>query len=141
VLLPVKLLLIFVLCIAMFSVWGIIATAVVQQPGSRIIFPVTLQWRRQAGVNSYRLQIASDEKFHDIIFDGRVRADRYVVDQIEPGAYFWRIAPELNGPLTFSTPEKFFLSGGVLTPVSVTPHNPRSHSDAPGSRVKKKGRQ
>jgi len=130
-----------VVCTLLFSVCGVPAATGVQQVGRRIVFPVRLQWSGQAGIDTYRLQIASDDKFRDILFDGPVRGERYVVDQIEPGSYYWRVAPVQNGPLTFSAPVKFLISGGTLTSFSIKRRNDSSNGDTAGSHSRKKGKQ
>lgn len=90
-----------------------------QQSGARLIsFPVSIQWTRQKGVAKYRLQIASDETFRSIFFDGRVPGERFTATGLPPGYYNWRVAPADSGTGRFSTPVRFFVSGGaVITPV------------------------
>lgn len=93
------------------------STAVVgQQAGARVIsFPVSIQWTRQKGVSKYRLQIASDESFRNIFFDGRVQGERYTATGLLPGYYNWRVAPADSGTGQFSTPVRFFVSGGTVS--------------------------
>lgn len=93
--------------------------AVGQQAGSRLIsFPVAIQWNRQKGVAKYRLQIASDESFRNIFFDGRVQGERYTATGLPPGYYYWRTAPADASTGRFSVPVRFFVSGGAaITPV------------------------
>jgi outer membrane protein assembly factor BamB len=55
--------------------------------------PVSIQWMAQSGVERYRLQIASDEGFTDVRFDGLVSGNEYTVRDLEPGRYCWRVAP------------------------------------------------
>ena len=90
-----------------------------QQAGAKLIsFPVAIQWPRQKGVAKYRLQIASDETFRDIFFDGRVQGERYIATALPPGYYYWRMAPADSSTGLFSTPVRFFVSGGeVISPV------------------------
>lgn len=89
---------------------------------------VHLRWGERAGVSRYRLQLANDSLFRDIVFDRIVNGNEATVDDLPPGRYFWRIAP-----LTSSLGE--FSSAGVievtanrepLRPVdqNKTPHNP-----------------
>ena len=100
-----------------------------QQPGGReIAFPVNLRWNRQKGINKYRLQIAADERFQNVFFDRRVIGDRYVVKELSPGYYFWRVAPAELQVGEFSRPLKFFISGGVVMPVTFPSRATRSHS-------------
>ena len=90
-----------------------------QQPGTRLLsFPVSIQWTRQKGVAKYRLQIASDESFRSIFFDGRVLGERFTATGLPPGYYNWRVAPADSGTGRFSTPVRFFVSGGAaITPL------------------------
>src|ERR1041385_2885498 len=131
----------FVICTLLLSVGYVRAAAALQTSGGRVIFPVQLRWNAGAGSGNYRLQIASDDKFRDILFDGPVRGEHYVVDKVEPGSYYWRVAPIQNGPLTFSTPVKFFISGGTLTSFANTPRNHTSQRGAAASHSRKKGKQ
>ena len=54
---------------------------------------VRLRWGQQAGVFRYRLQLARDREFADIVFDRVVTGNETVIDALSPGRYFWRIAP------------------------------------------------
>jgi hypothetical protein len=112
-----KLRLVFLLLVVLVSA-GYSRTALSQQINGRVIvFPVTIQWNKQKGVARYRLQIASDEKFQDVFFDGRVGGNRYTVKDLLPGSYYWRVASADTQVGTFSYPARFFLSGGVITNV------------------------
>jgi hypothetical protein len=103
--------------------------AAAQQTGTReIAFPVNIRWNRQKGINKYRLQIAADERFQNVFFDRRVTGDRYVVKELSPGYYFWRVAPAELQVGEFSRPLKFFISGGVVMPVTFPSRATRSHS-------------
>jgi hypothetical protein len=94
-----------------------VSTASAQQtPRREIAFPMTIQWNRLRGVTRYRLQIASDEQFEDVFFDGPVAGEQYVVSGVASGYYYWRIAPVVSRSL-FSLPVRFFVSGGVVTTV------------------------
>lgn len=97
------------------------AIALGQQAGARSIsFPVSIQWSKQKGVAKYRLQIASDETFHSIFFDGRVHGERYTVNALPPGYYYWRTAPADSSTGRFSTPVRFFVSGGAVVSATVS---------------------
>ncbi len=102
-----------------------------------ITFPSMIQWSKQKGVSNYRLQIADDEDFRNIYYDGRVVGERYTARGLAPGYYYWRIAPAERQTGAFSKPLRFFVSGGVV--ISVTPSGspatrPRLPT-RPGSRV------
>lgn len=90
-----------------------------QLDGRVIVFPVEIQWSKQPSVSRYRLQIAADEKFQDVFFDGRVAGNRYTVDKLPPGSYYWRVAANDSQLGAFSHPVRFFLSGGVVTNVQL----------------------
>jgi hypothetical protein len=81
---------------------------------------VSIQWTRQKGVAKYRLQIASDENFRSIFFDGRVQGERYTASGLAPGYYYWRIAPADSSTGQFSTPVRFFVSGGTTVSPAIT---------------------
>jgi outer membrane protein assembly factor BamB len=68
---------------------------------------VHLRWGPRPGVSRYRLQLASDSEFSDIVFDRVVAGNDYRVNDLPPGRYFWRIAP-----LTATRGE--FSSAGVI---------------------------
>ncbi len=92
-----------------------------QQPAPRLIsFPVTIQWTRQKGVAKYRIQIANDESFRNIFFDARVNGERYTANGLPPGYYYWRAAPADFSTGRFSTPVRFFVSGGAAVSPVVT---------------------
>ena len=96
-------------------------TAFAQQtssPSARrpIAFPTTIQWAKQRGVTKYRLQIADDEKFSNIFYDGPVMGERYTVTGLAPGYYYWRIAPSERQTGAFLKAVRFFVSGGVVVP-------------------------
>ena len=86
-----------------------------QVNGQVIVFPTTIQWNKQKSVGRYRLQIAADEKFQDVFFDGLVAGNRYTVNNLPPGSYYWRVAPADSQLGAFSHPVRFFLSGGAIT--------------------------
>ncbi|MEP6820204.1 MAG: hypothetical protein ABJA18_11765 [bacterium] len=105
-----------------------------QTTSLEIAFPVSIQWPRQKDVSRYRLQIAADEKFHNVFFDRRVVGDRYTVSELSPGYYYWRVAPADSQLGEFSRPMRFFISGGTVVPVKLPTHSSRatrSHS-SPG---------
>jgi outer membrane protein assembly factor BamB len=72
-----------------------------------------LRWGARPGVFRYRLQLASDREFNDIIFDRVVSGNEYEISELVPGRYFWRVAAVSDKPLQFS-------SAGVIdvSPVS-----------------------
>lgn len=60
-----------------------------QQTGTSI----HLRWGQRPGVSRYRLQLAGDSNFSDIVFDRVITGTETDVNDLPPGRYFWRIAP------------------------------------------------
>lgn len=103
-----------------------------------IAFPTTIQWPKQRGVTRYRFQIADDERFSNIFYDGPVTGERYTVTGLAPGYYYWRIAPSERQTGAFLKAVRFFVSGGVVVPVA-PPGSPVARPklpNMPGSRVR-----
>lgn len=96
--------------------WNIESTALAQETSGRrpVAFPTTIQWNKQRGVTKYRLQIAGDEGFSNIFYDGPVIGERYMVSGLAPGYYYWRIAPAASQTGAFLKPVRFFVSGGFV---------------------------
>src|ERR1043166_10157850 len=61
-------------------------SATAQTPG------VSLRWGPRPGVTRYRLQLARDKAFTDIVFDRVVKGTTYEITDLPSGRYFWRIA-------------------------------------------------
>ncbi|HMG73865.1 MAG TPA: PQQ-binding-like beta-propeller repeat protein [Pyrinomonadaceae bacterium] len=59
---------------------------------------VHLRWGARPGVARYRLQLASDSAFADIVFDRVIAGNDYEIKDLFAGRYFWRVAP-LTGKL------------------------------------------
>lgn len=53
---------------------------------------VHLRWGSRPGVSRYRLQLASDSAFADIVFDRVVAGNEYQIQDLPAGRYFWRVA-------------------------------------------------
>lgn len=71
---------------------------------------ILVRWQGKPGVNRYRLQLATDEKFEDIVFDQAVEGRQYVVKELPPGNYFWRVAPAAaETSVAYSSPERVSL--------------------------------
>ena len=85
-----------------------------------------LRWGARPGVSRYRLQLASDREFNDIIFDRVVSANEYEIRDLVPGRYFWRVAALSDKPLQFS-------SAGVID-VSPAIRKPDPRAELPSSR-------
>jgi outer membrane protein assembly factor BamB len=64
---------------------------------------VNVRWANRPGIFRYRLQLAADRGFHDIIFDRVIAGNEYRIDDLPPGVYFWRTAPLTNKLGEFSS--------------------------------------
>jgi len=100
-----------------------------QTPGREIAFPKTIQWNKQRGVTRYRLQIAGDEQFQNVFFDGPVTGEQYIVSGLSAGYYYWRVAP-VDSRSRFSQPVRLFISGGVVTTVRLPSRATSARSSA-----------
>ena len=54
---------------------------------------IQLSWGERRGVSLYRLQLARDRGFADMVFDRLVSGNKAEVKDLAPGRYFWRVAP------------------------------------------------
>lgn len=89
---------------------------------------ILVRWQGKPGVNRYRLQLATDEKFEDVVFDQAVEGRQYVVKDLPPGNYFWRVAPAAaETSISYSRPERVSLGSekkvevaSVLMPADAT---------------------
>jgi outer membrane protein assembly factor BamB len=63
-----------------------------------------IRWSGQPGIKRYRLQLARDEKFADIIFDRAVVGLEYRVTELPSGSYYWRVAPAAVETGAYSSP-------------------------------------
>jgi outer membrane protein assembly factor BamB len=84
-----------------------------------------VRWGARPGVFRYRLQLARDREFNDIIFDRVVSGNEYEISDLIPAKYFWRVAALSDKPLQFS-------SAGVIdvSPASQKP-DPRTELISP----------
>lgn len=93
-----------------------------------------IAWARQPGVATYRLQIANDEAFTDILFDSLITGTEYVVQELAVGKYFYRVAPAGTGSTRFqkATPFEVRVPVQVSTPKPVvTPALPKPTPTVP----------
>jgi hypothetical protein len=80
---------------------------------------ILVRWQGKPGVNRYRLQLATDEKFEDVVFDQAVEGRQYVVKDLPPGNYFWRVAPAAaETSITYSRPERVTLGSEAKVEVA-----------------------
>lgn len=82
------------------------ATPVVLGQDNQGLAPARLSWNKVRGIETYRLQIATDEQFRDVLFDGPIKGSQYIVTDLKPGRYYWRIAPS-SGMRRFINPKVF----------------------------------
>ncbi len=83
--------------------------------------PIKIVWTSQPGIKRYRLQVATDERFNDVLFDRLVEGEEFEVTELTPGFYYWRVAPQ-NGNSTgrFVWPVQFEVKPPTAT-VKSTP--------------------
>ena len=67
-----------------------------QEANTQQSVPTKLAWSKQPGITRYRLQIANDPQFQDVVFDRLVDGIEYVVSDLLPGNYYWRVAPQFG---------------------------------------------
>jgi outer membrane protein assembly factor BamB len=91
-----------------------------QKPSAPPVPPsILVRWPGKSGINRYRLQLATDEKFEDVVFDQAVEGRQYVVKDLPPGNYFWRVAPAAaETSLTYSRPERVTLGSSAKVEVA-----------------------
>lgn len=86
---------------------------------------VLIRWDGQPKIERYRLQLARDEAFSDIVFDRIVMGREYTVMELDPGKYFWRVAPSAGETGKYSPPLPVEISynnsGAVVTGKVLTP--------------------
>ncbi len=95
------------------------------QDSSQANTSIHLRWGARPGVLRYRLQLASDSSFRDIVFDRVITGNEAAVDELMPGRYFWRIAP-----LTTKLGE-FSAAGVVEVSAKREPVGPASSQNKP----------
>lgn len=86
-----------------------------QTPTAHQLEPsILVRWQGRPGINRYRLQLATDEKFEDVVFDQAVEGRQYVVKGLPPGDYFWRVAAAaVETSISYSKPERVTLSNSA----------------------------
>lgn len=101
-----------------------------------------LRWGARPGVIRYRLQLASDREFNDIIFDRVVSGNEYEISDLVPGRYFWRVAALSDKPLQFSSAGVIDVSPAIEKPATRAdvksprkPINARTNTPATVNRV------
>lgn len=101
------------------------------QSGAAVVF----RWSSQPLISRYRLQLARDEAFKDIVFDRAVVALEYKVTELPAGNYYWRVAPAARetGRFTKAAPVAFIsgISNSVMTTIDSS--SPVSFTALPAS--------
>jgi putative pyrroloquinoline-quinone binding quinoprotein len=90
-------------------------------------------WVGKAGVKRFRLQIANDKQFNDVMFDGLVAGSEYVARDLDPGHYYWRVAPAESTRRQFLKVAQFEVKPATpdKQPAPLTA-SPITHAVAPG---------
>ncbi|HLL75774.1 MAG TPA: PQQ-binding-like beta-propeller repeat protein [Pyrinomonadaceae bacterium] len=80
-----------------------------------------LRWKPTPRVRRYRLQVARDPEFSDIVFDGAVNGLEHRVTGLPPGRYHWRVAPAPKETGRFSSGEVVEAAASSDTPPTPYP--------------------
>jgi outer membrane protein assembly factor BamB len=91
--------------------------------------PLRVTWKGQPGVKRYRLQIARDPQFADIVFDRLVYGTEHTVNELPNGQYYWRIAPAPAETGQYSQVNPIQVGDGGNAGQSTTPPTRPSGSD------------
>lgn len=109
------------ICAGLSLAWSAPVSAIVQDNPPQT--SVTLRWGARPGVSRYRLQLANDRDFSDIVFDRVVSGQVYVLNDLVPGRYYWRVA-SLNakrGEFSSAGVIEVPANGGAKTPSPTPP--------------------
>lgn len=85
--------------------------------------PKRITWTAQPGVKRYRLQIARDPQFADIVFDRIVYGTEYTARELPDGQYYWRIAPAPEEAGRYSQANPIQIGNGAGAQPTGTPAN------------------
>jgi len=78
---------------------------------------VRFSWQPPPDAKSFRLQIARDADFHDLLIDETLTDHRFMHGNLAPGTYFWRVSSfSANGEGGFSPARSFRLVADSLPP-------------------------
>lgn len=89
-----------------------------QAEATQVSSAMAISWRGQPGVTRYRLQVARDEAFTDIVVDRAVTGLQASVE-VPTGRYYWRVAPAANLETgTYSQPQSVDVSAGVAARIA-----------------------
>ena len=82
----------YALAAALFLLIPLVSSAAQEVNQTPTNTTVNLRWGPRPGVARYRLQLAQDRDFADIVFDRVVNGNQTQVSDLAPGRYFWRVA-------------------------------------------------
>ncbi|HEV7375898.1 MAG TPA: PQQ-binding-like beta-propeller repeat protein [Pyrinomonadaceae bacterium] len=105
-----KLRFIFLIVIALAPVSVTLAQNKARQ-AKQVSTSLHLVWPAQKGVLRYRLQLARDEQFKDIVFDRAVFGTEYLVADLAPGRYYWHVAPAVKETGAYTKPRLIEITG------------------------------
>src|SRR5205085_11704214 len=86
-----------------------------QQVAAQTGKQIMIRWRGRPGLGRYRLQVARDRDFRDIVFDRAVVGLEYQVELPAGDSFFWRVAPAAQETGEFSAPEPVNLNQSAST--------------------------
>ena len=74
---------------------------ILTSPADGEIFPfrdvpprVSFQWNARKGVQNYHFVLATDQKFANILHEGRIDDNQFAHGNLKSGDYFWRVSSE-----------------------------------------------
>lgn len=73
-------------------------------PTPQVNASARITWEGKPKVTRYRLQLARNEEFTDIVFDKVVEGREFTITEIPTGRYFWRVAPAARETAAYSKP-------------------------------------
>jgi mannose-6-phosphate isomerase-like protein (cupin superfamily) len=53
---------------------------------------IELSWSGSSSLSGYRIQIATDTAFEEIVFENTLQAPRFLHGNLDPGLYYWRVS-------------------------------------------------
>lgn len=92
---------------------------------------IRFQWASPPTATHFRLQVAKDVDFHNLIIDEQLTEKRFTHGNLAPGAYFWRVsAADAGGEGVFSSTRRLRLIEDRVPPeLSVDPLPERISAD------------
>ncbi len=81
---------------------------------------VLIRWGGRSGIERYRLQVAHDRAFSDMVFDRAIVGLQAQVELPQGDSFFWRVAPAAQETGEFSSPTPLIASEGASANVMVS---------------------